>query len=125
CGNRTIADVSAVADPETGVSVYNTFQAPGWQVYGGTSASSPIIAATFAVAGTPVAGTYPSSYPYSAGSGALNDVTTGLNGSCSPSYLCTAGAGYDGPTGLGTPNGVAAFTTGPHGTISGTVTNSA
>jgi hypothetical protein len=39
----------------------------------------------------------------------LNDVTSGSNGRCSPSYLCTAGVGYDGPTGLGTPNGVIAF----------------
>jgi N-acetylneuraminic acid mutarotase len=123
CGMRTVADVSAVADPETGVSVYDTFGAGGWQVYGGTSASSPIIAGTFADAGTPVAGTYPSSYPYAV-PGSLNDVTTGNNGSCSPAYYCTAGAGYDGPTGLGTPNGVAAFTTGPHGTVAGTVTDS-
>jgi hypothetical protein len=36
-------------------------------------------------------------------------VTSGSNGSCSPSYLCTAGPGYDGPTGLGTPNGDQAF----------------
>jgi len=123
CGMRTVADVSAVADPETGVSVYNTFSDSGWNVYGGTSASSPIIAGVFASAGSPVAGTYPSSYPY-ANPGGLNDVTTGLNGSCSPSYYCTAGTGYDGPTGLGTPNGLTAFTTGPHGHISGTVTNS-
>lgn len=123
CGMRTLTDVSAVADPETGVAVYNTFQAGGWAVYGGTSASSPIVAAMFANAGTPVAGTYPSSYPYAASSG-LNDITAGNNGSCTPAYLCTAGAGYDGPTGLGTPNGLAAFTTGPHGTLSGTVTNS-
>ena len=41
---------------------------------------------------------------------ALNDVVSGSNGSCSGSYLCTSAAGYDGPTGLGTPNGVSAFT---------------
>lgn len=39
-------------------------------------------------------------------------MTSGSNGSCSGSYLCTAGPGYDGPTGLGTPNGTAAFTNG-------------
>jgi N-acetylneuraminic acid mutarotase len=124
CGQRAVADVSAVADPETGVSVYDTFGQPGWTVFGGTSASSPIIAGAFAVAGSPVPGTYPSSYPYAA-TNQLNDVTDGNNGACSPAYLCTAGAGYDGPTGLGTPNGVAAFRTGPHGTLTGTVTNSA
>ena len=47
-------------------------------------------------------------------------MTSGSNGSCSPTYLCTAGPGYDGPTGLGTPNGVAAYTNG--GTTGNTVT---
>jgi hypothetical protein len=123
CSNRTVADVSAVADPATGVAVYDTFGSSGWAVFGGTSASSPIIASVFADASTPVAGTYPSSYPY-ADPGGLNDVTTGNNGSCSPAYLCTAKTGYDGPTGLGTPNGVSAFVGGPRGTISGSVTDS-
>jgi hypothetical protein len=39
----------------------------------------------------------------------LSDVTSGSNGRCNPSYLCTAGTGYDGPTGLGTPKGDGAF----------------
>ncbi|HTU75648.1 MAG TPA: carboxypeptidase regulatory-like domain-containing protein [Trebonia sp.] len=124
CTMRTEADVSAVADPATGVAVYDSFQFGGWNVFGGTSAASPIIAATYADAGTPVDGTYPSSYPYAEKS-SLNDVTTGSNGTCSPEYLCTAGPGYDGPTGLGTPNGLAAFTTGPHGEVSGTVRDAA
>ncbi|MYV92932.1 hypothetical protein GT350_22295, partial [Streptomyces sp. SID1034] len=80
-----------------------------WNVYGGTSASSPIIAGVYALAGTPAANTNPASYPY-AHTSSLNDVTSGANGSCSPAYLCKAAAGYDGPTGLGTPNGTAAFT---------------
>jgi len=37
----------------------------------------------------------------------LYDVTSGSNGRCTVAYLCTAVAGYDGPTGLGTPNGIA------------------
>ncbi|PYC80855.1 hypothetical protein C7C46_11965 [Streptomyces tateyamensis] len=111
CAKRTISDVSAVADPATGVAVYQTYGGSGWAVYGGTSASSPIIASVYADAGTPGASDYPAKYPY-AHTSALNDVTSGNNGSCSPSYLCTAGTGYDGPTGLGTPNGTAAFTTG-------------
>jgi subtilase family serine protease len=111
CSKRTVADVSAVADPATGVAVYDTYGASGWNVYGGTSASSPIIASVYADAGAPGSGDYPSQYPY-AHTSALNDVTSGSNGSCSPTYLCTAGAGYDGPTGLGTPNGLTAFTTG-------------
>ncbi|MGC0314711.1 subtilase family serine protease [Kitasatospora acidiphila] len=107
CGNRTVADVSAVADPATGVAVYDTYGASGWQVYGGTSASSPIIASVYALAGNPGANTTPAADLY-ANTSALNDVTTGSNGDCG-SYLCTAGPGYDGPTGLGTPNGTAAF----------------
>ncbi|MGN5379481.1 hypothetical protein ACQ4WX_26005 [Streptomyces lasalocidi] len=77
-------------------------------MYGGTSASSPFIAGVYALAGTPGSGDTPASYPY-AHPDKLNDVTSGANGSCS-NYLCKAGTGYDGPTGLGTPNGVSAFT---------------
>ncbi|MFJ8310405.1 MULTISPECIES: putative Ig domain-containing protein [unclassified Streptomyces] len=122
CTNRTVADVSAVADPATGLAVYDSYQASGWNVYGGTSASSPIIASVYALAGTPAANTNPASYPYAHAS-SLNDVTSGANGSCSPSYLCTAGPGYDGPTGLGTPNGTAAFTGGTSTGNSVTVAN--
>ncbi|WP_035797341.1 S53 family peptidase [Kitasatospora mediocidica] len=111
CSKRTVSDVSAVADPATGVAVYQTYGGSGWAVYGGTSASSPIIASVYADAGTPGSGDYPAKYPYQHTT-ALNDVTSGNNGSCSPSYLCTAGTGYDGPTGLGTPNGTAAFAAG-------------
>ncbi|MFC6982611.1 putative Ig domain-containing protein [Streptomyces cirratus] len=122
CAKRTVADVSAVADPATGLAVYDSYQASGWNVYGGTSASAPIIASVYALAGTPAAGSYPSSYPY-ARTASLNDVTSGANGSCSGSYLCTAKAGYDGPTGLGTPNGTAAFTGGSTGGNTVTVTS--
>jgi hypothetical protein len=68
----------------------------------------------FALAGTPAAGTYPSSYIYAHISN-LFDVTSGSNGTCSPAYLCTGEAGYDGPTGWGTPNGTTAFTAGGGG----------
>ena len=109
CTHRTSADVSAVADPNTGVAVYEN---GGWCVYGGTSAASPIIAATFALAGTPTTGTYPASYLY-ADTADFNDVTSGNNDvtyhNCTVAYLCNGTAGYDGPTGLGTPNGVLAF----------------
>ena len=109
CARRTVADVAAVADPDTGVAVYDTYQSGGWAVYGGTSVSSPIIAAVYALAGTSAAGSYPARYPYEHAS-ALHNITSGSNGSCSPSYLCTAGPGYNGPTGLGTPDGDTAFT---------------
>ncbi|MEU1270790.1 S53 family peptidase [Streptomyces sp. NPDC005799] len=112
CSKRMIADVSAVADPATGVSVYDSYGVTaGWYTFGGTSASSPIIAGVYALAGTPSSSSYPASFPYAkAGTSALNDVTSGNNGSCSTSYLCTAQSGYDGPTGWGTPEGVSAFT---------------
>jgi subtilase family serine protease len=117
CAKRTVADVSAVADPNSGVNAYdsncsqlnqllgNCFK--GWGVVGGTSASAPIIASVYALAGNASLVTY-GSYPYSH-AGSLFDVTSGSNGSCSGSYLCTAKAGFDGPTGLGTPNGAGAF----------------
>ncbi|MDO0913730.1 S53 family peptidase [Streptomyces sp. DT2A-34] len=112
CGKRTIADVSAVADPATGVSVYDSYGVTaGWYTFGGTSASAPIIAGVYALAGTPGTSDYPAQYPYNAaGTSALNDVTSGNNGTCSTSYFCTAGTGYDGPTGWGTPQGLDAFT---------------
>jgi hypothetical protein len=122
CSRRADADVSAVADPNTGVAVYQTYGGSGWAVYGGTSASAPIIASTYALAGTPAAGTNPASVPY-AHTGNLFDVTTGSNGACSPSTLCNGGAGWDGPTGLGTPNGVTAFGGSGGGGNTVTVTN--
>jgi hypothetical protein len=108
CAKRTQADVSAVADPATGVAIYVTGV---WHVFGGTSAASPIIAATFALAGGPAVGAYPASYLYGNTAG-LKDVVGGnnnLNGTCTVTYLCNGVAGYDGPTGLGTPNGISAF----------------
>ncbi|MGW7548257.1 putative Ig domain-containing protein, partial [Streptomyces sp. NPDC054770] len=122
CTKRMESDVSAVADPATGVAVYDTYGGSGWAVYGGTSASSPIIAGVYALAGTPGSSDYPAKYPYSHTSN-LYDVTSGNNGSCSTSYFCTAGTGYDGPTGWGTPNGTAAFTSGTTTGNTVTVTN--
>ncbi|MGZ3429699.1 MAG: S53 family peptidase, partial [Polyangia bacterium] len=99
CAKRTVADVSAVADPNTGVAVYN---AGSWAVYGGTSAASPIVASTYALTGHGGdAGVGAFAYNNSA---SFFDVTSGANGSCGGSYLCTAGVGFDGPTGVGTPN---------------------
>jgi subtilase family serine protease len=109
CSGDAVADVSAVADPNTGVSVYDStaYQGlSGWEVWGGTSVASPIIASVYALSGN-TAG-YPASYTWSHTSG-LFDVTSGSNGTCSPSIWCTAGTGWDGPTGLGTPNGTSAF----------------
>ncbi len=110
CSKRTVADVAADADPNTGVSVYDSYRYQGlrgWLVFGGTSVAAPIIASVNALAGTASSVTY-ASYPYSHTS-SLFDVTSGSNGSCGGSYLCTGVAGYDGPTGNGTPNGTGGF----------------
>jgi subtilase family serine protease len=108
CDKHADADVSAVADPNTGLAVYDTYQESGWLVVGGTSASAPFVAGVYADAGTPGSSDYPASYPW-AHADQLNDVTSGSNGSCNTSQQCNAGAGWDGPTGLGTPKGTAAF----------------
>jgi hypothetical protein len=100
CSSRTVADVAAVADPATGAAVYSTVDG-GWAVYGGTSLASPIVAAYDALMGPAAASPQ---YPYSHLSSYF-DVTSGSNGFCGGSYLCNAGAGYDGPTGLGSPHG--------------------
>jgi subtilase family serine protease len=109
CGKKANADVSAVADPNTGVAVYDstTYQGrSGWQVYGGTSVASPIIGSLYALANN--FGTYAGQYTW-ARSGSLFDASGGSNGTCSPAVWCTGVSGWDGPTGLGTPNGTGAF----------------
>jgi hypothetical protein len=108
CRNRSVADVSAIADGPSGVAVYDG----GWGGAAGTSVATPVIASVYALAGTPAPGSNPAYYPY-AHTASLYDVTSGSTASsCAPTYLCTAEAGYDGPTGLGTPNGIAAFAPG-------------
>lgn len=109
CTMRTVADIAAVADPNTGVAVYDTFLSSGggWLEYGGTSVATPIIAGVYALAGNAASIGGASSIYHNPQ--ALFDITSGSNGSCSPSYLCTAVRGYDGPSGLGSPNGVGAF----------------
>ena len=76
-------------------------------MFGGTSVSAPIIAAVYGLAGN--AASIDQQLPVPAHAASLFDVTTGSNGTCSPSQLCTARAGWDGPTGLGTPNGTGGF----------------
>ena len=107
CARRTVGDVSAVADPSTGVATYDSYNEPGWMVFGGTSVAAPIVASAYALAANGAGITTPA-YAY-AHAGALFDVASGSNGNCGGSYLCTAVPGYDGPTGLGTPNGTGGF----------------
>ena len=147
CGDkRAVADVSADADPYTGVPVYDS--GPGhecetahvhWCTYGGTSVASPLIAAVFALAGGANGVKYPAKTLYENAAkspGSLYDVTEGSNGeclspfnegkrlagctsieegqtSCEAQSICLARPGYDGPTGVGTPDGIAGFTPAP------------
>ncbi len=109
CKTRMEADVSAVADPATGVAVRGPTSGGGsaWLVFGGTSVSAPLVGGIFGANGGPV--NYASSlYAHPE---ALYDVTSGTNGPCPnrPDYFCNGEVGYDGPTGLGTPNGTTAF----------------
>ena len=110
CPDRAVADVSAVADPVTGVAVYDSYAyqgTSGWLTFGGTSASAPIIAAVYALAGnTADVSGGAALWAHHAG---LHDITTGSNGTCATKRWCTARRGWDGPTGWGTPNGVTAF----------------
>lgn len=109
CGKRASADVAAVADPQTGLSVYapSSSTTSSWAQYGGTSLSSPLIAAVYALSGNSGGATAPAnSLPYT-NAGKFNDVASGSTGSCPTSQWCLAGTGWDGPTGVGTPNGVA------------------
>ena len=108
CSGRMVADVSADADPATGVAVYISSDDPagygGWYVFGGTSASSPIIAGVDALVG-PAASSPQWAYQNPS---VWNDVTTGndiTSYDCAIAYFCDGEVGYDGPTGLGTPNG--------------------
>ncbi len=164
CGSyRAVADVSADADPYTGVAVYDSTpvkeagkERSGWVTMGGTSVASPIIAGTFALAGGAghEAGGATVSYPaqtlyenLAGAPGSLHDVVSGSNGkcgkafnkstgesgcspaeedaSCSPKLICLAATGFDGPSGVGTPDGITAFQPDagePQGTGSGSGT---
>jgi hypothetical protein len=155
-GKRAVADVSADADPYSGVAVYDSSseecQTPyfeenkvtkqkiehvlhDWCTIGGTSLASPLVASTYALAGGAQGVKYPARTLYEnavKSPGSLHDITNGSNGkcsmpfaeetgespctsseeaqaSCSSRLICLAATGYDGPTGVGTPDGITAF----------------
>jgi hypothetical protein len=146
---RAVADVAADADPDSGVAVYDSVPYPyeakktavlKWVPIGGTSLASPIVAAMFALAGGAHGVAYPAQTLYShLGSSLLHDVTSGGNGDCDDEYttcggsmkplspfdcgqgalICNATVGYDGASGVGTPNGIGAFTPSGEGQGSG------
>ena len=122
-GHRAAADVSADADPATGLAVYDTYapstDQPGdWMIIGGTSASAPYIGALFARTGHLAAVDGPNTL-YAAPAADFTDITSGNNEAfqtCAQfqdqdvsKKLCNAGAGWDGPTGIGVPHGLGAF----------------
>ncbi len=118
CSNRTANDVSAVACPCTGVAEYDTDLPPGqqsWFVVGGTSVASPLLAGVFGLASNAQAQDGGKTFWIKRHEKKrdLNRITSGNNGSCLPTYLCTAGTrafrDYSGPAGWGTPNGIGAF----------------
>lgn len=107
CSMRMTSDVSAVA---ADVLSYDTYQVGGggWYYTFGTSVSSPIIASIYALAGNFSAVTSPASMAY-ADTSMFFDITSGSEGKCTPKYLCKAEVGYDGPTGIGSPDGSGGF----------------
>lgn len=110
CSRRAMADVAAAADPDNGgLGIYypTSQRSSTWGQWGGTSEAAPIIAAVYALGTNSLSG-HPNALPY-AHTNALFDVTSGSNGSCSTRLWCTSGTGWDGPTGLGTPDGPGAF----------------
>ncbi|HVD86918.1 MAG TPA: S53 family peptidase [Solirubrobacterales bacterium] len=112
-GKRGTADVAADANPATGAAVYDSVKyqgRSGWMQIGGTSLSAPLIAGVYALAGGLPSGTSGASglYPHLGDGTVLHDVTAGSNGNCS-TLMCKGAAGYDGPTGVGTPLGIGAF----------------
>jgi hypothetical protein len=139
CGSmRAVADISADGDPYSGVAVYDSTESPrgekGWAAIGGTSVASPIVAAAFALAGGSQGVAYPARLLYEnlqQDPASLHDVVSGSNGECLKRFkknsgtsgctveeeartctaqaICLAGSGYDGPSGVGTPNGLRAF----------------
>ncbi|MGO9754167.1 MAG: hypothetical protein ACLP22_22345 [Solirubrobacteraceae bacterium] len=100
CTGRSYADVSADADPYSGLLIYDGGQ---WEPVGGTSLASPLIAAYEAITG--IHGSSPQ-WAYT-DSALLNDPQAGTVGSCPSAYdyICNAGSGYDGPTGAGSISG--------------------
>lgn len=109
CTKRMEADVSADADPATGVAVFgpNSQGVGTWLKFGGTSVSAPMVGGVYAVNGKIVKNYAKTLYKATA---KVFDVTSGNNGtSCGGTYYCIAGPGYDGPTGVGTPNGSKSF----------------
>lgn len=163
-GKRQTGDVAADADPSPGFGIYNSADGTGWETVGGTSLSSPLVAAMWALAGGAGGIAYPAQSLYlnsQAHPASAHDVTSGGNAFCGGDSLsncsavlkgetspptgnpngiglgvldcgypynggagtlanrrqCNAGSGYDGPSGVGTPNGLGVFAPVPNGGV--------
>jgi hypothetical protein len=146
CGSfRAVTDVSADADPYTGAAIYDSIPIEGrsgWRAVGGTSLASPLIASVFALAGGANGVEYPAKTLYEnvrANPDSLYDITSGSNGECAKEFdettglsgcsafeeaelscagaaICLAGDAYDGPSGVGTPDGINGFKPASEGT---------
>jgi len=92
CTTRTMNDVSAFADPNPGVAVYDSYLSskPGWRTYGGTSVAAPIVAGAIALAGN--GSSLTTAAPLYANAASLNRVGAG---------------GYAPQAGNGSPKGIA------------------
>ena len=114
CSHRMTNDVAAVAED---LSIYDTSHpagsgsVPDWIPVGGTSAATPVIAAVEALSSSATRALGASAFYKNPSS--MFDITSGSNGSCGGTYQCTAETGYDGPTGMGTPDGVIAGSSNP------------
>ncbi len=98
---RGVPDMAAVADPHTGVAIYDTSAEPGWLVVGGTSVACPICAALTNDAGSFLASSNAELTRIYSGLGGSNfrDIVSGTAGSNK------AAVGWDYVTGVGSPLG--------------------
>lgn len=117
CKMRSESDISATAAVSAPVAVYNSEEGgSGWLAFGGTSVSTPIVAAAYALAGNALSQVGASGI-WKRHAHNLFDITRGNNLSqklgiyCASrvTYICVARVGFDGPTGWGSPNGLGAL----------------
>jgi streptogramin lyase/phosphodiesterase/alkaline phosphatase D-like protein len=116
CLNRAVADVSAVANGVFSYDSERSNEKPGWMAVSGTSVSAPFIAGIEALKSSAFREAGAKAFYEAGNHHELYDVVKGNNGDwctfggCGPEclagpghYLCGGTAGYDGPSGMGTP----------------------
>jgi len=112
CGTkRAYGDVAADANPSTGMAI--VFGGT-WYEYGGTSLSAPLVAGMIGLVGKVPAGVTASTIPYQSNNASnFRDIVSGNDCDTSGQAHCTAAAGFDTPSGFGTPLGVGGFSPPP------------